>query len=180
MDSRGCQGRPINPYQFKGGIYDRTTNWVKYGYRWYSVGTGRFTQRDTLDAPLDPANANRYAFAANDPVNNSDPLGLAIFDVKFGVFFFACASISPGIDTNGKLGLTGTIGGGTKFSPDLGAGVSAGNYTDEKQYGIDLTCSADFLTGGVSIPSSGSPDIQGGVGAASQGCAVEGTVSGTL
>lgn len=72
------EGDPVNPFQFKGGIHDRSTNWVKFGYRWYSVGTGRFTQRDTLDAPLDPANANRYTFAGNDPINYSDPLGLAV------------------------------------------------------------------------------------------------------
>ena len=76
-EDSGGQGEPINPYQFKGGIHDRSTNWVKFGYRWYSVGTGRFTQRDTLDAPLDPVDANRYTFAGNDPINYSDPLGLS-------------------------------------------------------------------------------------------------------
>ncbi len=28
-----------------------------------------------MDAPLDPTNANRYAFAGGDPVNNIDPSG---------------------------------------------------------------------------------------------------------
>lgn len=174
------QGTDINPYQFKGGLHDRTTNWVKFGHRWYSVGTGRFTQRDTLDTPLEPANANRYTFAANDPINNADPLGLAIIDVKIGFCFFGCASISPGVDTNGKLGLTGSIGGGARIGPDFGAGVSSGNYTEEKQYGIDLACGGGILSGGVSIPTEGTPDVQGGVGLPAQGCSVEGSVSGTL
>lgn len=66
-----------NPYTFKAGLQDRATCWVKYGQRWYNAGTGRWTQMETLDAPLDPANANRYAYAANDSTNNSDPTGMA-------------------------------------------------------------------------------------------------------
>ena len=73
---------PQNPYTFKIGLQDRATGWVKYGQHWYNPGVGRWTQMDTLDAPLDPANANRYAYAANDPVNNSDPLGLLTDDQK--------------------------------------------------------------------------------------------------
>lgn len=77
-------GVPQNPYTFKAGLQDRATGWVKYGQRWYNAGTGRWTQMDTLDAPLDPANANRYAYAANDPINNADPLGLATTEKLFG------------------------------------------------------------------------------------------------
>lgn len=72
----GGNGLDQNPYDFKQGLQDRSTGWVKYGARWYDPIAGRWTQQDTLDAPLDPRNANRYAFAANDPINNSDPLGL--------------------------------------------------------------------------------------------------------
>ena len=60
---------------FKAGIQDRVTGWVKYGQRWYSPTLGRWTQQDTRDAPLNPKNANRYAFAACDAINNSDPSG---------------------------------------------------------------------------------------------------------
>ena len=67
-----------NPYAFKAGIYDRGTGLVKFGLRWYDVVTGAWTQQDTLDAPLDPGNANRYVFAAGDPVNNSDSTGRAL------------------------------------------------------------------------------------------------------
>jgi len=75
----GGNGTTQNPYGFKAGIQDRVTGWVKFGARWYDPTLGRWTQHDTLDAPLDPKNANRYAFAANDPINNSDPKGLATF-----------------------------------------------------------------------------------------------------
>lgn len=35
---------------------------------WYDAAVGRWTQQDTLDAPLDPTNANRYMYAGGDPI----------------------------------------------------------------------------------------------------------------
>jgi RHS repeat-associated protein len=74
----GGNGVKENPFLFKGGIQDRATGWVHYGNRWYNTTLGRWTQQDTLDAPLDPNNANRYAYAGADPVNNVDPTGLLL------------------------------------------------------------------------------------------------------
>jgi RHS repeat-associated protein len=68
-------GTSQNPYSFKAGIQDRASGLVKFGIRWYNPTTGTWTQQDTLDTPLDPHNANRYAYAANDPINNVDPSG---------------------------------------------------------------------------------------------------------
>jgi RHS repeat-associated protein len=78
--SSGGNGVGQNPYAFKSGIQDRATGFVKYGQRWYNPTTGTWTQEDTLDAPLDAANANRYAYAGDDPVNNTDLRGLSIDD----------------------------------------------------------------------------------------------------
>jgi len=43
------------------------------GARLYDPTIGRFVSRDPL---FDPGNLNAYAFAANDPVNGSDPSGM--------------------------------------------------------------------------------------------------------
>jgi RHS repeat-associated protein len=75
----GGNGTTQNPYTFKAGIQDRVTGWVKFGARWYDPTLGRWTRQDTLDAPLNPANANRYAFTANDPINNGDPSGMVCY-----------------------------------------------------------------------------------------------------
>ena len=58
--SAGGTGNGIsqNPFLFQGGIQDRATGWVKFGARWYNPTTGRWTQQDTLDNPLDLKNAN--------------------------------------------------------------------------------------------------------------------------
>ncbi|MFJ3386021.1 MULTISPECIES: RHS repeat-associated core domain-containing protein [unclassified Curtobacterium] len=71
-----------NPYGFKSGLRSSSTDngLTKFGYRWQSSVTGAWIERDTLDAPLSPTNANRYAFAGTDPVNSSDPSGQLAFE----------------------------------------------------------------------------------------------------
>ncbi len=66
-----------NPYGYKTGLRSGSSDagLTKFGYRWQSAGTGQWIERDTLDAPLDPTNANRYAFVGCDPINGSDPTG---------------------------------------------------------------------------------------------------------
>ncbi|WP_181434750.1 MULTISPECIES: RHS repeat-associated core domain-containing protein [unclassified Curtobacterium] len=66
------------PFGYKTGIRITGDGLVKFGQRWYLPVAGGWTQEDTLDAPLDPSNANRYAFAGDDPINNSDPSGKSI------------------------------------------------------------------------------------------------------
>ncbi|WP_144876919.1 RHS repeat-associated core domain-containing protein [Microbacterium sp. 1.5R] len=105
----GGNGVKENPFLFKGGIQDRATGWVHYGNRWYNTTLGRWTQQDTLDAPLDPTNANRYAYAGADPINNVDPSG-SVTD--------ACAAGL--IDT--ALGIGSIIGGSTTLAAALPTG----------------------------------------------------------
>ena len=122
----GGSGVPQNPYLFKGGIQDRTTGWVHYGARWYNPGTGRWTQQDTLDAPLDPANANRYAYAGDDPINNLDPTGrylsqcqsqainLAIGAIGLGFAYgVALLALAGGVTTAAGITAIVTLGSGT-------------------------------------------------------------------
>lgn len=155
-EDSGGWGTPVNPYQFKGGLHDRTTNWVKFGHRWYSVAWGRFSQMDTLDAPLDPANANRYAFAANDPINNSDPLGL--FTNGDGIGGIA-AGAAAGVLSVGLVGVKSTPGG-LAASAAIGCisgmvAESVGNKVDgEKTSGADIAkaCGWGSLAGVAAMP----------------------------
>lgn len=64
-----------NPFTFGEGLIDRATGEVKFGQRYYSPITGNWTQQDALNAPLDPDNANRYAYASDNPINEFDPTG---------------------------------------------------------------------------------------------------------
>ena len=110
-----------NPYGFKSGNRTDDGTAVKFGFRWYIAATGSWTQRDTLDAPLDPKNANRYAFAGADPINQSDPTGRytscesAQQTVKFGLFGYALSTIgavgtaATGVGIPVAVGIVGAL-----------------------------------------------------------------------
>ncbi|WP_091933612.1 RHS repeat-associated core domain-containing protein, partial [Blastococcus sp. DSM 46786] len=63
----------FNPYGYAGGIDDPNSTLVHFGQRWYDPATGRFTQPDSLETLADPTRANRYEYAASNPINYVDP-----------------------------------------------------------------------------------------------------------
>ena len=66
-------GTPLHPFGFAGGIHDPFTGLTRFGVRYYDPPTGRWTQPDPLGYL---AGTNLYEYAAGDPVNRVDPLGL--------------------------------------------------------------------------------------------------------
>jgi RHS repeat-associated protein len=64
----------FQPFGFQSGLYDTDTALVHFGARWYDSATGRWLSKDPI---LLAGGLNLYAFCGNDPVNFSDPLGLA-------------------------------------------------------------------------------------------------------
>lgn len=66
------------PFGFAGGLHDRDTGLVRFGYRDYSPELGRFTAKDPLD--FAGGDTNLYAYAMSDPINFVDPYGLYSWD----------------------------------------------------------------------------------------------------
>lgn len=64
------------PFGFAGGLYDPDTGLVRFGARDYDPESGRWTTKDPIG--FGGGDTNLYAYAGNDPVNNSDPSGLFI------------------------------------------------------------------------------------------------------
>jgi RHS repeat-associated protein len=62
------------PFGFAGGLYDPDTGLVRLGMRDYDAGPGRWTAKDPW--LIAGGDTNFYAYAGNDPVNNTDPSGL--------------------------------------------------------------------------------------------------------
>ncbi|MGA1813690.1 RHS repeat-associated core domain-containing protein [Frondihabitans sp. 4ASC-45] len=117
-------GYTENPYAFKGGLQDRASGLVKFGIRWYNPITGTWTQQDTLDAPLDPKNANRYQFAGDDPINGSDPSGLCSVLDTLG--YIGGFSLLGGIGFGLAGGLFGLAAGAATAGPTAGLSIPAG------------------------------------------------------
>jgi RHS repeat-associated protein len=62
---------------YQSGWTDPAAGLVHMGARWYGPGTGQFTTRDTtqVDPVPDPAAANPFAYAADNPMTGTDPTG---------------------------------------------------------------------------------------------------------
>jgi RHS repeat-associated protein len=65
--------RGFQPFGFAGGIYDQDTKLVRFGDRDYNAAVGRWTAKDPI--LFAGGSTNLFAYALNDPVNNSDADG---------------------------------------------------------------------------------------------------------
>ncbi|NTV30025.1 MAG: RHS repeat-associated core domain-containing protein [Candidatus Omnitrophica bacterium] len=65
------------PFGFAGGLRDTDTGLVHFGYRDYDPATGRWTAKDPIG--FNGGALNLYGYCLEDPVNFTDPLGLAGF-----------------------------------------------------------------------------------------------------
>jgi uncharacterized protein RhaS with RHS repeats len=124
------------------------TGWTLNGARYYDAGEGRWTQMDTLDAPLDPSNANRYAYAANNPVNYVDPTGrisasgvLSAVGLTASVIGLAATGLGAPLAAGAALSAIGT-------AADVGSNLAAGNTRGAVVAGVFGTVTAGFGAAG--------------------------------
>ena len=69
------------PIGFAGGIPD-TTGWIRFGFRDYEPGSGRWVSRDPILYKSEQANL--YQYVQNNPLNFTDPLGLWRTHPRYG------------------------------------------------------------------------------------------------
>ncbi len=62
------------PFGFAGGLYDKNTKLVRFGYRDYDPETGRWAAKDPIG--FAGGDTDLYGYCLNDPVNGEDPSGL--------------------------------------------------------------------------------------------------------
>jgi RHS repeat-associated protein len=69
-------GKPDTDQGWLGQIEDESTSLSYLNARYDDPSLGRFTAPDPVYDPAEPGSLNPYAYALNNPVNNSDPSGL--------------------------------------------------------------------------------------------------------
>jgi RHS repeat-associated protein len=84
-------GTAPNPWRFASAYLD-DTGLYKMGARYYDPAAARWTQRDPLNQMADPAEANRYTYGADDPVNKTDATGCGTQQV------IECIAAACGVD----------------------------------------------------------------------------------
>ena len=62
------------PFGFAGGLHDRDTGLVRFGYRDYDPETGRWTAKDPI--LFAGGDTDLYGYCVDDPINLADPNGL--------------------------------------------------------------------------------------------------------
>jgi len=63
------------PFGFAGGLHDRDTELVRFGYRDYDPETGRWTAKDPIG--FAGGDTDLYGYVLNDPINFTDTNGLS-------------------------------------------------------------------------------------------------------
>ena len=64
-------------FGFAGGVYDPVTGLVRFGVRDYDASSGRWTAKDPIR--FDGGDSLLYGYSTSDPINRTDPSGLAPF-----------------------------------------------------------------------------------------------------
>ncbi|MDY6857437.1 MAG: RHS repeat-associated core domain-containing protein, partial [Thermodesulfobacteriota bacterium] len=74
------------PFGFAGGLHDRDTGLVRFGYRDYDPDVGRWTAKDPI--LFAGGDTDLYGYCLNDPVNEIDPFGLDSYHVPGTPYIF--------------------------------------------------------------------------------------------
>ncbi len=115
------------PFGFAGGLHDRDTGLVRFGYRDYDPEIGRWTSKDPI--LFAGGDTDLFGYCLNNPVNLVDPLGLFVFGVfgggSGGIGGVIDGSAAVVVDHTGDVAFAVDVAGsaGPMATADLSAGV---------------------------------------------------------
>jgi RHS repeat-associated protein len=100
------------PFGFAGGLHDRDTGLVRFGYRDYDPEVGRWTAKDPIG--YHGGDTDLFGYVLNDPLNFIDLYGFSKFLIKQFVQRTAKAVANAylgGIDPSGRRIISAGVGG---------------------------------------------------------------------
>jgi RHS repeat-associated protein len=97
------------PFGFAGGLYDKDTKLVRFGYRDYDPETGRWTAKDPI--LFAGGDTDLYGYCVNDPLSFTDPRGTVTVYAGYGASFF----MGDGGFTDYPAGINTTVSSGFIF-----------------------------------------------------------------
>ncbi|MBQ2956029.1 MAG: hypothetical protein IJE08_06165 [Clostridia bacterium] len=131
----------LNPFRYRGYVYDEETGLYYLKSRYYNPEWGRFITFDPImgmkNAPL---KQNVFCYAANDPVACGDYDGLWVITVISGIYSSVCGAIS-----------TAVMGGSARkvAAAACGGFVSGAIKGAATEYGWGMGILMDMLFGGL-------------------------------
>jgi len=132
------------PFGFAGGLHDRDTNLVHFGYREYDPYTGKWTAKDPIG--FDGGDSNLYGYVLGNPVEFVDPEGLYIWTL-----------LSPtDIGPNSTL-VVGKNGNKSVYDFDTGKSKP---YWDKKKTYCETQKKPNSNTNGPKPPATRSPQTK--------------------
>jgi RHS repeat-associated protein len=161
-------GEPINDPAanrdkpgFTGHIHDHALGLTYMQARYYDPVIGRFLSNDPVGfAQAGPGYFNRYAYVANDPVNNTDPTGEFAFGLASKVIKIA---IKGGDIASTLAGAKEDFGTLTNSGASLGdralAAASLASEVLSPVSGRDVKAAGDAVSGAISKGGKGGPDF---------------------
>ncbi|MFC4912943.1 RHS repeat domain-containing protein [Actinomadura gamaensis] len=131
----------VNLTRYTGGLTEPATGLLKLGQRHYDADQGAFTQQDNIVSLGDPGNANRYAYAGDNPINNIDPSGNISFDFSIKGCYYLCVGGGWSMDSEGEGAPFVTLGVG---SPSVSGGLSESAGTVNSGLSASVGCNAGY------------------------------------
>ncbi|MFZ5571547.1 MAG: RHS repeat domain-containing protein [Thermodesulfobacteriota bacterium] len=146
------------PFGFAGGLHDRDTGLVRFGYRDYDPETGRWTAKDPI--LFDGGDTDLYGYVLNNPVNLIDPTGefylqaaapiagyMAIMDGPLPFGDILAAGLMTGAATLDLYNLLESL---PQVKQNQGStDTECGKHSDEKQALVEMA-KQDKKKGGIS------------------------------